>query len=223
VADNTTTVAGAVGQLRSRGRQPSLVAVGATPSAGCVAARPAAIAFQAMSGRGAIEAFLFLLDEAFRDLGLEESNESQALLPNIRSVPDDAWHMIPEGMSRSIESMAIHVGACKIMYDDYAFGAGTLRFGTPEVEPWREGEAEMAEVIEWLEACQARLVGHVAGLGDDAELDTPRRTNWGELRSTRWIIATMITHDAYHAGEINHLRSHVGPDDRWRFQQLGFG
>jgi hypothetical protein len=33
----------------------------------------------------------------------------------------------------------------------------------------------------------------------------------------------MITHDAYHAGEINHLRSLMGPDDRWRFQQLGFG
>ena len=32
----------------------------------------------------------------------------------------------------------------------------------------------------------------------------------------------MITHDAYHAGEINHLRSLLGPDDRWRFQQLGF-
>jgi hypothetical protein len=33
----------------------------------------------------------------------------------------------------------------------------------------------------------------------------------------------MITHDAYHAGEINHLRSLLGGDDRWRFQQLGFG
>jgi hypothetical protein len=33
----------------------------------------------------------------------------------------------------------------------------------------------------------------------------------------------MITHDAYHAGEINHLRSLLGTDDRWRFEQLGFG
>jgi len=48
-------------------------------------------------------------------------------------------------------------------------------------------------------------------------------TNWGELRPTRWIIAAMITHDAYHSGEINHLRSLLGPDDRWHFQQLGFG
>src|ERR1700687_795697 len=36
-----------------------------------------------------------------------------------------------------------------------------------------------------------------------------------------WIVAAMITHDAYHAGEINHLRSILGNDDRWRFIQLG--
>jgi uncharacterized damage-inducible protein DinB len=175
-----------------------------------------------MSDRGGVDGLLYLLDEAFRGLGIAESNESQALLPNVRSVPDEAWHAVPEGLSRSIESIAIHVGACKVMYDDYAFGGGTLRFGTPEVEPWREGESEMAEVIPWLESAQQRLVDHIAVLADD-ELDVPRMTNWGELRPTRWIIATMITHDAYHAGEINHLRSLLGPDDRWRFEQLGFG
>jgi hypothetical protein len=33
----------------------------------------------------------------------------------------------------------------------------------------------------------------------------------------------MITHDAYHAGEINHLSSQLGTDDRWRHLQQGFG
>ena len=176
-----------------------------------------------MGDRTGIETLLYLLDEAFGGLGIEQSDESQALLPNIRTVPDDAWHALPEGLSRSIESIAIHVGACKIMYDDYAFGAGTLRFATPEVEPWRDGESEMAEVIPWLEAAQRRLVDHVAALAADEELEVPRLTNWGQLRPTRWIVAAMITHDAYHAGEINHLRSMLGTDDRWRFQQLGFG
>jgi len=144
-------------------------------------------------------------------------------MPNLRSVPDEAWHAVPEGLSRSIESIAIHVGACKVMYDDYAFGGGTLQFGTPAVEPFREGESEMAEVFPWLEAAHAMLADHVGALDDDAELDALRMTNWGEQRPTRWIVAAMITHDAYHAGEINHLRSLLGPDDRWRFQQLGFG
>jgi hypothetical protein len=33
----------------------------------------------------------------------------------------------------------------------------------------------------------------------------------------------MVTHDAYHAGEVNHLRSMLGSDDRWRYVQQGFG
>ena len=176
-----------------------------------------------MTARGGIEALLNLMDEAFAGAGIAESNESQALLPNLRSVPEDSWHAVPDGLARSIEAIAIHVGACKVMYDDYAFGPGRLRFGTPEVEPWAEGAAPRVEVVPWLELAQAQLVEHVAALASDDELDRPRLTNWGELRPTRWIVAAMITHDAYHAGEINHLRSILGPDDRWRFVQLGYG
>ncbi len=176
-----------------------------------------------MSSRSALDAYLYLLEEAFRGVGIEQSNESQALLPNLRSVPDDAWHRLPDGAARTIESIAIHVGACKIMYANHAFGDASLRFDLPEVEPWRPGEAEMADVLPWLETAHEALVAHVAALGDDGELDVERRANWGEPRPTRWLIAAMITHDAYHAGEINHLRSLMGDDDRWRFQQLGFG
>jgi uncharacterized damage-inducible protein DinB len=176
-----------------------------------------------MGARNGIDSLLYLLEEAFRGVGIEQSNESQALLTNLRTVPDDAWHALPDGASRSIAAIAIHVGACLVMYDDYAFGTGTLRFATLEVEPWSDAEAEMADVLPWLETVHERFAGHVAALADDAELDATRLTNWGEPRPTRWIVAAMITHEAYHAGEINHLRSLLGPDDRWRFQQLGFG
>ncbi len=176
-----------------------------------------------MAGRGGIEALLDLMDEAFRGLGIEESNESQALLPNLVTVPDAAWQALPAGASRSIAAIANHVAACKLMYDDYAFGPGTLRFVTPEVEPWAEEAVDRATFMPWLEAAHERLVAHVRDLADDGELDRPRQTNWGEQRPTRWIIGAMITHDAYHAGEINHLRSLLAGDDRWRFQQLGFG
>jgi hypothetical protein len=176
-----------------------------------------------MGDRSAIEALGYLLDEAFRGAGIEESNESQALLPNLATVSAAAWRALPPGAARSIESIALHVGACKVMYDDYAFGPGTLRFGTPEVEPWSEGSAPQAGVVAWLGSAHARLTGHVAGLASDAELDVLRPTNWGERRPTRWIVAAMVTHDAYHAGEINHLRSMLGGDDRWRFIQMGSG
>jgi uncharacterized damage-inducible protein DinB len=176
-----------------------------------------------MIQRGAIEAYLDLLEEAFRGIGIEASNESQALLVNLATVPEAAWRALPSGAARSIESIALHVGACKIMYDDYAFGSASLRFATPEVEPFTQGAATRSDVTAWIAGAHDRLVAHVAGLADDAELDRPRPTNWGERRPTRWIIATMITHDAYHAGEINHLRSMLGSDDRWRYIQMGFG
>ena len=176
-----------------------------------------------MTGRSGIESLVYLMDEAFRGTGIEATDESQALLPNLATVPEAAWRALPEGASRSIESIALHVGACKVMYDDYAFGTASLEFATPEVEPFTEGAAGQAEVVSWLAAAHDRLVGHVASLTDDDELERPRGTNWGELRPTRWIVASMITHDAYHAGEINHLRSLLGPDDRWRYVQLGFG
>ena len=176
-----------------------------------------------MAARGGIDTILDLMDEAFRGRGIEASDESQALLTNLASVPQAAWTALPAGASRSIQSIAIHVGACKIMYDDYAFGTASLRFATPEVEPWGDDPAPAAEVTAWLVDAHGRLVSHVRALDGDAELDRPRMTNWGELRPTRWILAAMITHDAYHAGEINHLRSLLGDDDRWRYQQLGFG
>jgi hypothetical protein len=175
-----------------------------------------------MAGRGGIETLLGLMDEAFRGVGLEASNESQALLNNISSVTNEQWRALVPGASRTIADIASHVGSCKVMYDDYAFGPGALQWGTPEAEPY-VARGTRDEVVAWLEASQARLVGHVAELVDDVELDVPRMTNWGELRPTRWIVAAMITHDAYHAGEINHVRSLLDGDDRWRFQQLGYG
>ncbi len=115
--------------------------------------------------RGGIEALLALMDEAFDGGGIEASNESQALLTNLATVADDQWRARPAGVTRTIESIALHVGACKVMYDDYAFGAGTLQFGTPEVEPWTpDGPAPMDEVRAWLRAGQARLRAHVADL-----------------------------------------------------------
>jgi uncharacterized damage-inducible protein DinB len=164
-------------------------------------------------------AMLYLLDEAFEGRGIEESNESQALLTNLATVTEAEWRAMPPGATRTIESMVLHVGTCKVMYDDYAFGAGTRQWGEPDVQPWEEGAAPMLESIEWLRGAQRAFREHVARL-NDAELDRPRMTNWGEMRPTRWIVAAIIGHDFYHAGEINHLRSLLGTDDRWRWQQF---
>src|SRR5512135_3316239 len=120
-----------------------------------------------MAGRSGIETMLGLMDEAFRGRGIEASDESQALLTNLAAVTDGQWRALPAGATRTIESIAVHVGACKLMYEDHAFGAGTKRFGTPDVEPWAEGTAPMAEVTAWLTAAHEKLCARVAALVDD--------------------------------------------------------
>jgi hypothetical protein len=168
--------------------------------------------------RAGVDLFLYLLDEAFRGPGIEESNESQALLPNLATVPEPAWRAVLPGADRTIENIVLHVGACKVMYDDFAFGAGTLFWTDREVEPWPSGAAPMTEAIEWLGQVHQRLVDHIAELTDD-DLSVLRLTNWGERRETRWIASVMLQHDLYHAGEINHIRSLLSGDDRWQFER----
>ena len=90
------------------------------------------------------------------------------------------------------------------MYDNHAFGDGRLTWNDPLVEG-DDALTTIEAATEWLRAGHVRLRQSLAGL-DDAQLLQSRMTNWGKLRETRWIIATMIQHDLYHAGEINHIR-----------------
>jgi hypothetical protein len=53
-----------------------------------------------MAERGGIEALLYLMDEAFRGPGIEGSNESQALLPNLTTVDLATWRALPPGAAR---------------------------------------------------------------------------------------------------------------------------
>ena len=87
-----------------------------------------------MGGRAGIEGLLHLMEMAFGEPGVEE-DESQALLQNLATVPADMWRVLPPGASRSIESIALHVGSCKVMYADYAFREGRLDWDDTEVQP----------------------------------------------------------------------------------------
>jgi uncharacterized damage-inducible protein DinB len=168
--------------------------------------------------RAGVEELLFLIEEAMHGPGLIESNESQALIPNLATVDEAIWRSVPRDGRRSIESIVLHVGACKVMYRDYAFGPGTLFWDQPAVQPWADGKAPMRETIDWLERVHGELVQDIATL-DDAELARPRLTNWGEQRETRWILSMLLQHDLYHSGEINHIRSLFSGDDSWLFQR----
>ncbi len=157
----------------------------------------------------AVSQLLYLLDGAF------QGPEWHSLLGNLRSLTPEDWTWVPPGGHRSIRDIVQHVGGCKFMYHNHAFGDATLTWDDPLVVGG-DALSSVSAAIEWLRDGQERLRSGVAVL-DDAEMLRPRMTNWGELKETRWIIAVMIQHDLYHAGEINHLRSLRQQNDRWAF------
>jgi uncharacterized damage-inducible protein DinB len=158
-----------------------------------------------------IEEYLSLLDDAFA------GPEWHSLLSNLNSVAPDDWEWVPPGGARSIRAIVRHVGYSKLVAYDQAFGAGTLTWDDPNLDRQAiTATADIPTAIAWLRMGHERLRGGIATLTDDAELLRPRRTNWGELRETRWVIVvTMIQHDLYHAGEINHLRALHQGNDEW--------
>jgi hypothetical protein len=166
--------------------------------------------------RAAIEQLLYLMDEAFDAEGHEHS-----LLANIRSVKDEDWHWVPPGAGRPIFEIVYHVGICKYVYDNHAFGDGGMRWDRPQSLPQVRREASIDEVVGWVREGQRILRQNVSGLESDEELLRLRSSNWGQEYETRWLISVMIEHDLYHAGEINHIRALRQGDDRWAWETEG--
>lgn len=156
-----------------------------------------------------LEQYLYLLDQAF------DGGRWHSLLGNLTDVSPADWEWRPSDAARSIRQIVEHVGECKVMYESYAFGDGSRQWG----EIPAEVTAAKERAIEWLREVHGRLRRSIASLGEDAELSRPRRTNWGELQETRWIVSVLIEHDHYHAGEINHIRSLHSGDDRWAHER----
>ncbi len=167
--------------------------------------------------RAVVEQLLHLTDNAFETIGTP-ADEAHSLLSNLRSVTDDDWLWVPPGGGRCVFDIVRHVGECKYVYNNHAFGDGTKRWDRPGTVPTIEPEMPRADVIDWLRKGQACWRGSISELEGDEELRRTRRTNWGELKETRWLIAVMIEHDLYHAGEINHIRALRQGTDRWAWE-----
>ena len=154
------------------------------------------------------------MDEAFDAEGHEHS-----FLANLRSLKDDDWEWMPTGGGRPIFEIVYHVGICKYVYDNHAFGDASMRWDHPRSLPGIRPDSSPDEVIAWLREGQRVLRGSVAALESDDELLKLRRSNWGQEYETRWLISVMVEHDLYHAGEINHIRALHHGDDRWAWEQ----
>jgi uncharacterized damage-inducible protein DinB len=166
------------------------------------------------SSRTAIDTLAWLIDDAFA------GDPAYSLLANLRDLPDEDWRALPPSGGRSIADILEHVAWSKWMYDDYAFGAASLRGDQSPLVPAHGARSRPRDqLLAWLTEGQRRWLASVRALPDDAELERERLTNWGERLPTRVIIRIMIAHDLYHAGEINHLRALLHGTDRWPYDE----
>ena len=162
--------------------------------------------------RVAIETLVRLGEDAF------EGDSDESLIANLRDMREGDWTALPTGAERTIADVLEHVGWAKWMYEDYAFGPGTMRGDEPPLIPAHGATSRPHdELLEWLSEGHGRWLRSVRALRDDVELDHARLTNWGDYLPTRNLIRIMIGHDFYHAGEINHARALLQGTDRWPY------
>jgi hypothetical protein len=166
-----------------------------------------------MNGRTELETLARLTESAYAE------HYSFSLMSNLKTVTEDVWQVVPPGGGRSIAVIVEHLAWCKWMYEDYAFGSGTLKGNVYPAVPDAGVPARLrSELLEWLDAGHRRWLASVQALPGDDELDRPRLANWGALLPTRTLIEIVIGHDLYHAGEINHLRALLQGTDRWQHE-----
>ena len=158
-----------------------------------------------MAATEAIQQILYLFGRAF------DGTEWHSLLGNLKAVTPDDWLWVPPGGRRSIRDIVDHVGSGKFIYQHHAFGDAMLHWDDPAVVGG-DRVATIPTAVEWLRENHERLRRSIEAL-DDTELLRPRPNFRGQLRETRWLIATVIEHDLYHAGEINHIRCTHQQDD----------
>jgi hypothetical protein len=163
--------------------------------------------------RSAIEQLVFMMDSAFEGDPERPDQSWHAVLVNLRSVKAEDWDWIPPGGRRTIRRLLLELGTCKYVCENQAFGDASMSWDVPGSIPAVD-ITNRNEITEWLHEGHRRLRNSVAALEDDNELLRPRPSYWGEPRAIRWQVNTMVQHDLYHAGEINHIRAlHQQNDD----------
>jgi hypothetical protein len=157
-------------------------------------------------GRSGIEQMLYMMDQAFE--GNRDAYRSwNALLVNLGSVREEDWYWVPPGGRRTIASLVEEIGRCKYVYASQGFGDRSMDWNNDATVPAPQVGASPTEMVAFVREAQRYLRSYIEALADDSELLKPRPAPQGGLMEARWLIKTMIEHDIYHAGEINHIRA----------------
>lgn len=155
-----------------------------------------------------IERLIDLLNAGF------DGDNEHSLLGNICAVDEKGWRWKPAGGDRSIAGIVWHTGSAKYLYWSHAFGDGSVTWEHPLTAGSNARSIESA--LPWLREGHRLFVEGVAALTDD-QLMAPRRTHWGMEATLQFAIDTVIRHDVFHAGEVNHIRALMQGNDRWGY------
>jgi uncharacterized damage-inducible protein DinB len=104
------------------------------------------------------------------------------------------------------EDIFEHAAIAKHIYVDYLFGDGKRSWSEVAAECHARAGDDVDALVEWAREGHAKFMAGMATLQDEDLPDIT--TKWHGARDTKSeVIAVMIQHDCYHAGEINHLRA----------------
>ncbi len=159
--------------------------------------------------RDILDFLVWQLDQSF------EFKPEHSLLRNLSTVTAAMLDQPPSSGGRTLRDLIAHCASVKRMHANHAFGDRRMTWWTTWDGPDQMEKSPLAELIAWLRRAHAEAQAAVRALEEDAELLMERRTHWGELRQTRFIIDAIVIHDVYHAGEINHLRGLLQDADQF--------
>ena len=143
-----------------------------------------------------------------------DRDDEHSLLGNILDVDAAGWRWKPQGGDRSIAGVVWHAGSAKYLYHSHAFGDGSVTWEHPLTAPSHARTIESA--LPWIREGHRLFIEGVALLTDD-QLTSVRKTHWGMEATLQFAIDTIIRHDVFHAGEINHIRALMQENDRWGY------
>jgi len=159
--------------------------------------------------RAIIERLIELLKDGF------DGDDEHSLLGNVRAIDEQGWRWKPPGGDRSIAGVIWHAGSAKYLYWSHAFGDGSVTWEHPLTAG--SNARTMESALPWIREGHRLFIEGMSALTDDDQLATPRKTHWGMEATLQFAIDTIIRHDVFHAGEINHIRALMQGNDRWGY------
>jgi uncharacterized damage-inducible protein DinB len=150
--------------------------------------------------RAVVEQLEALLRRSF------DGANTQSLLGNLTNVQADDWDWLPDGGKRTIRDIFEHAAVAKHIYAAFLFSDARPRWDDVHRQCRERADDDTAALVEWAREGHAAFMAGMAKLQDDDLAEVT--TKWHGATDTKAeVIAVMIQHDCYHAGEINHLRA----------------